>query len=429
MKRYFKKNKETIENFFWRALQIFGKQGFSFLIFFICAQLLNSFDFGIYNYILAIVYLLVIFSDFGISLATSKEIAERKALGEKDNLKKVAFNSFILILGLSILVAAVAIILFNFIFTDKTNYLTYILPLVFLIPISALYDGIYRGLKKFKELSAITTINGLFSLFFVYFFVDNYGLTGALVSQLLFYVFLSISLSVALKLNFFLKQVDLTIIKKIFYYSLLVGLSNVGYFLYTRVDVLFLGFFNLVEEISYYEIINKIFMIVLLPITILGTVVAPNTAKNSILQRYDYLFKKIKTESFLLLIVGLITSILFFFLLPIIFENFFPSYDLNILEKMLLPILLLIPFRFFSSYVTVGYITPSGNVKITTILLLVFGIFNAFLDFIFIAKWGLMGVIFATILSQLPYIIIKDTLFFFKLRKLSLAERNNENTK
>ena len=58
IKRFFLKHKETARNFFWRSLQVFGKQGVAFLIFFLCAKLLTPYDFGVYNYILAFIFFL-----------------------------------------------------------------------------------------------------------------------------------------------------------------------------------------------------------------------------------------------------------------------------------------------------------------------------------------------------------------------------------
>jgi O-antigen/teichoic acid export membrane protein len=45
----YRKNKETVHNFIWRGVQIFGKQGITFLIFIFCAKLLTPYNFGIYN--------------------------------------------------------------------------------------------------------------------------------------------------------------------------------------------------------------------------------------------------------------------------------------------------------------------------------------------------------------------------------------------
>src|SRR3989338_4322157 len=103
LKNKYLQHKETIHNFIWRSLQVFGKQGITFLIFILAARLLSQFEFGIYNYVLAIVFFLILFGDFGISTATSKYVAEYN-ITNKNKLKAVLFNSGIIILSLTILI-------------------------------------------------------------------------------------------------------------------------------------------------------------------------------------------------------------------------------------------------------------------------------------------------------------------------------------
>src|SRR3989339_1979664 len=107
--KHYQRHKETIHNFIWRSIQIGAKQGITFLIFILCAKLLSPYDFGIYNYALAIVFLLIIFGDFGISTATSKYVAEYNVT-DKKKLKAVLFNSGIIILGLTILITVLTLI-------------------------------------------------------------------------------------------------------------------------------------------------------------------------------------------------------------------------------------------------------------------------------------------------------------------------------
>ena len=73
----FPKQKETINNFLWRRLQVFGKSGVTFLIFFISAKFLKPIEFGLLSYLMVVVGALTIFCDFGLSIAVSKFVAER----------------------------------------------------------------------------------------------------------------------------------------------------------------------------------------------------------------------------------------------------------------------------------------------------------------------------------------------------------------
>jgi O-antigen/teichoic acid export membrane protein len=415
-KKYFQ-HKETIQNFFWRSLQIFSKQGITFLIFILCAKLLTPYDFGIYNYILAIIFTLIMISDFGISNSASKYVAEY-SITDKDKSKLILFSSGILIFSLTLLTTIIALLLGPIYLKDKFVYILYLLPLLFMVPVTSLYDGMFRGVKRFKELSVISLTVGLVSISFVYLLIKNEGLIGALLAQNIFYFLLLIIL--VWRYGIFEFKFKKIIAFEIGRYGFLIGLSMLGYFLYTRVDVMVLGYYGFIEEISYYEIINKTFQLIILPITILGTVVAPNTTKNFVLKKYDYIKNKIIKECLFLFVSGLVTSILVYFTFPFVVNIFLPEYDVNLLISMLTIIIFLVPFRFFSTYLSVGYITPSGKASILTKYLIIFGLLNIFLDLFLIKFFGFIGVIYATLISQILFMLFKDLSFVSLLKKNDL---------
>ena len=228
------KHKETIHNFIWRSLQIFGKQGITFLIFILCAKLLTPYDFGLYNYALAIIFFLIIFGDFGISTATSKYVAEYNAIN-KDKLKLILFNSGIVIVGLTIIITILTLLIGPWYLKDKYIYVLYLLPLIFLAPMTSLYDGIYRGLKKFKQLAILSLIVGILSIPFVYFLVKQYGLIGALIAQNLFYFILLIALAFGYREFHF--KFNKEVIKEIGSYSAIIGIGILGFYLYTKINI------------------------------------------------------------------------------------------------------------------------------------------------------------------------------------------------
>jgi len=332
----YSKHKETVHNFIWRSLQIFGKQGITFLIFILCAKLLTPYDFGIYNYILAVVFFLIIFGDFGISTATSKYVAEYNAT-DKQKLKFILFNSLIII-GLGVVVTLLTVLFGGYFLKEKYTYVLYTLPLLFLAPISSLYDGIFRGLKRFKELAIISLSVGFPSIIFVYLLVKNFGLIGALVSQNLFYFILVLTLSLVYRNLYF--QFDKKLTKKIFNYSLIIGLTSISYFLYTKVDILVLGHFGFIEEIGYYEIVNKIYELIKLPILILAVTLAPTITKYYAQEKYKIVKNKFIKHFLYSLIFGILLSILLYFVIPIIIKSFLSKYFIS--ETILIFNLLLI---------------------------------------------------------------------------------------
>jgi O-antigen/teichoic acid export membrane protein len=424
--KIYKSNKETANNFIWRCLQVFGKQGVTFLIFILCAKLLSPYEFGIYNYLLAIIFSLILFGDFGISTATSNYVVEQ-SVKNKEKLDYILFNSGIIIVILTILISFFTLIIGPLYLKDKYQYIFYLLPMILLAPLTSLYDGVYRGLKKFKQLALISVVIGIFSIVLVYFLVHKYGLIGALISQSVFYCLLLFSLAISFKGFKFKIRFDKQLIKSITSYSILLGLSSIGYVLYTRIDVLVLGHFGYIEEISYYEVINKIFILILLPVLILSTVVAPNTTKNFSLKRYSYIKKKIRKEVFGLIVAGIVVSLGLYFISPFIFKEFLNEYDLSVLTSVMNLTLLVLPFRFFSNYLTGSYIVAGGFAKLSTVTLLIFGILNLVLDIILIKSFGLIGIIYSTLIVQISFALSKDLYFYFKIiKKLEKEELSNK---
>ncbi|HII00169.1 TPA: oligosaccharide flippase family protein [Methanosarcinaceae archaeon] len=387
-------HKETIHNFTWRFLQIFGKQGISFFIFILCAKLLTPYDFGIYNYTLAIIFFLIIFGDFGISTATSKYVAEYNAT-DKNKLKLVLFNSLILTIGLGTVVTLLVILFGSYILNDKYIYVIYALPMLFLAPISSLYDGIFRGLKRFKELAIITFSIGLLSIVFVYLLVKNYGLIGALISQSLFYLVLVLALFILYGNLCF--QFDRQLIKIIFNYSLVIGISSIAYFLYSRVDIIVLGYYGYVEEIGYYELINKGFELMFLPFALLAQVVAPDITTYFSKKEYSKVRTKFNFFTKSIIPIAILMAILFYLIFPLIIKVFLAEYYV---EEMLIAIFILsflIPAKIWGVFQTQSFIVATGFAKIVAITTFLGGIFNVILDIIFINLIGFTGVFWVTL--------------------------------
>jgi O-antigen/teichoic acid export membrane protein len=212
-------------------------------------------------------------------------------------------------------------------------------------------------------------------------------------------------------------RVSPPVIREIFKYSLLVGLSDMGLFLYTRADVLVLGHYNLVEEIGYYEIVNRIFLILILPAQLLATVVAPKIAQIFLLKKTELIRSNYARDVILLFCSGLLLAGITYLGMGFVFTLLFKNYDVNMLRSLMVILLFLIPFRFFSTYISIGYITPSGNVLISTVAIILFGILNVILDFLLVRDFGVFGIVYATFISQILFILTKDLIFYLRVIK------------
>ncbi len=415
LKKY-NKHKETIHNFLWRSLQIFGKTGITFLIFILCAKLLTPYDFGVYNYILAIIFFLILFGDFGISSATSKYVAEYNAI-DKEKIKLVLFNSLLIIIILGFIISIITLIFGKYFLNEKYIYILYSLPIIFLAPISSLYDGIYRGLKRFKELALISSLIGLFSIIFVYILVNKYGLIGALISQSLFYLILVLVLSINYGKIYF--KFDKDILKKISNYSLILGFTTLSYFFYTKADIIILGQFGFIEEIGYYEIVNKIFDIIKLPILILSTIMAPSIT--IYYSKKEYLIVKKKFLKYILIafLFGVILSILLYFIIPILIKLFLNKYYISEILLIFNLLLIILPIRIMATITITAHTIATGNGHFSLWTMIPAGFLNIILDIIFILKFGFIGVVYSTLICFTFAILSFLFLYYHKLNKLT----------
>ncbi|MFA5248483.1 MAG: oligosaccharide flippase family protein [Patescibacteria group bacterium] len=407
------KNRTIIHNFVWRVLQIFGKQGITFLILFLCAKLLTPYDFGIYNYTLAAIFFLIIFGDFGISTATSKYVAEFNTT-DKEGLKLILFNSLIPILLFGTCISLVVIVFGRLFFgDDKYKFVLYVLPLIFLMPISSLLDGIFRGLKKFKILSIASLLIGLSSTVFVYILINKYGLIGALISQNIYYTLLVVVLLVIYRKLYF--KFSISLIKKISTYAFLVGVANIGYFLYTKVDLIMLGKFKYVIETGYYGLISTLFSLSLMLFAILGHVIAPNNIELKIHNKNEQIKRNVKKFIFILPVIGVFMSLILYLLVPLIIRYFLPNYDNPVFFNIFHIFLFVIPIAVLEASLSNGFITPLGHVSILTKAIIIGGVLNIVFNFIFLHYFGYIGIILSTVIVHNVINITKIYIFWKKI--------------
>jgi O-antigen/teichoic acid export membrane protein len=394
LKNNYFNHKETIHNFSWRALQIFGKQGLTFFIFILCAKLLTPHDFGIYNYILAVIFMLIIFGDFGISTATSKYVAEYNAT-DQEKLKFILFNSSVILVSLALIVSLFTVLFGSYFLHEKYIYVLYVLPMLFLAPLSSLYDGIFRGLKRFRELAIISLSVGFVSILFVYLLVSQYGLTGALISQSLFYFILVIALF--LTYGNLHVQFDKQLMKTLFNYSVVIGISSIGFYLYSRFSILILGYYGYIEEVNYFEIFIKITAMLAIMFNIIGQVIAPNITILSVKQK----FERISSMYIYYLISSLIFSIFLclglYLSLPLIMELYFPHLLTEGFLQTIGILIWILPVNIISGGISQGFMVATGYARLG-LLTIPFGILNVIMALIFINQFGYIGVAYSLII-------------------------------
>jgi O-antigen/teichoic acid export membrane protein len=322
-------------------------------------------------------------------------VAEYQATNP-EKLKYVLFNAGLVILALTLLVSAGTLLLGPYFLKDRYLYVLYILPMIFLAPMTSLYDGIYRGLKKFRQLALLSTGVSLISLGFIYILIRQYGLTGALLSQNLFYLFLFLTLAFCYR--DFLFKLKREILKSVGFYALIIGIIHVSAFLYTRVDILVLGYFDLIVEIGYYEIVNKVLMLMQLPFLIYAQVQAPNMVASYCREGSPVILRKLTSYIKYATAISLLLAVLLGLAMPWVLRSFLTEYYLPGVIWILYIFLFLFIFQNVSNLVGNTFIISTGHARINMINIIVFGILNLFLDILLVRHYGYMGIAYAKLL-------------------------------
>lgn len=413
----YSKHGNIITNFIWRALQIFGKQGVNFVIFLICAKLLNTYDFGVYNYILAVIFFLALFGDFGISTSVSKYVAEY-TISKKEKVPQVLSNVILIVAIFSTLVSLFIILFGKHFFTNNINFIIYSLPLLFFYPLTSILDGYYRGLNNFKKLSSIYLVSSFFLVIVAFFITKNFGLLGAILSQDMYYIVLSLALLISVKKI----KISLNgeIIKEIGKYAILTGIISVSYFLYSRFDILILEKFNLIKEIGYYEMINKVILLATLPFLILANVVAPIISNYFINNDWAKIYTKFKKYVAYSFLGSIFIAIGIFIFFPILLKHFLPNFYNAEVLTLLNYLLIVFIFQKVADVIGNGFIFYTGHVKMNMVLMLIFGVLNVVLSYYFISNYGFVGIAYSKIICVIFYCTL--LLFVYKI-KLELKNK------
>jgi O-antigen/teichoic acid export membrane protein len=413
-------NREMTHNYVWRTLQVFGKQGTSFIIFLIATRFLSIPDMGVYNYVISFMTLLVIFADLGISTATSKYVAEYSVTSEK-KLRRVLFNSGLLILLLSLITTVITLIWGEQWLGENYQYLLVALPLLFLSPLSSLYDGIYRGERRFKQLAVYSIVVGIIATVIAIPVISRWGLEGAIISQNILYAIFVVVVGLGYR-NFELKF-EKKVLQDIFKYSLAYGIATIGFYLFSRVNLIIMGNYGYFEEIAHYELLNKVMYIFLLPFTILGQVLAPYVTQTFAKGDYVGVLKSYKRA--VVIMLGL--SVLFFLsmlvIAPVGVKFFAPEYYGVTMWQLLLPMSIMYTQLVFSAPINSGIIVSTGYAGISTWLNIVTGVINVVLSIILIQMLGYLGGVYAILLSQGVSLVVLNVIYY---RKITLLVKKYE---
>lgn len=405
---------KTLVSFKWRFLQIFSKQLSSIIIFFLCASYLSVSDFGLYSYIVASIFFLTMFCDFGISTATTKFATEYQ-LKDSDKFKSLISSSLFLILTLALIIISSVYLFGQKYFLDHYNYLLLVMPIIITVPIVSIFDGIYRSNKLYKKLALVSFSVSVASIVFSLIFVKNFGLKGGLLSQNFFAI---VSLIILLiDYGKFSISVNLQVLKEVASYSFYIGASVVGYYLFSRIDILVLGHFGYFDEIAVFEILNKLYLIALLPLQIFSQVLFTNFAEFSAKHQYKKIYNKLKKYFFVSLLSSILFAMLAYSLTGSLIYVFFNPYYGLILNTLLIPVILIYSILIYGVIINSAIITSTGYAYLMMIINLILGPLNIVLGLYLVSRYGYIGIIYSNLVLNLLAVIVLHSLFIYKIKR------------
>ncbi len=409
-----KKHPVTIKNFAWRAIQNASRQGITFLILIISAKLLSSKEFGIYNYTVAISYFFTLLADFGISRAVTKFVAQYNTENPL-KVKLVYFNSALIILTLIIIFSSIFFLFAKTIVGENYRYVYYLIPVFVFLPLTSLFDGVYSGLKQFKKLSIISLIAGSITVAATYFLISKLGIIGAFLSLNFYYIISFILFSSSF--NLFSFKIDREIIREIGRYSSVIGISAIGYFLYSKGITYILGQFNYFTQVGYYEIIDKVFILLSFPFIIYGQIIAPGVTERITLSKHENVLNQFKRDLSIALPVTIVITLILWRVLPYLIEVFLGKYYTPDFIKMFDLLLIHLPLLLISGFVAQPFIIATGKAKYS-LLTIPFGLTNIGLGILFIGYYGFIGVIYSTLITSITNKVLTFYLIYNGLRKM-----------
>jgi O-antigen/teichoic acid export membrane protein len=385
-------------SFGWRAFQMAVRQGFLLLNFFLAAMFLDPDGFGVWNYVLAIVVVLALVADFGLSTAVSKYIGEW-AHSSREKAYALAGSLLIGLTGVLLLVATLYLALGGWLFPEIHNYRFSVVFLLLLIPLTSYLDGVMRGLEQFRPLALGVVFGAIPALFLTYPFIQKFGPAGAL-SVIIFFYWLQVAYYLLqiwpeLKWKLHLHQ-----LKPVLWYAAILGLSQVSHFFYSRVDILFLGKLGYMDAIGFYEIANRFLLFLLFPVGVISQVITPQIARAWAAGHYAHVHRRMRKYLGLSACFAAGSVIFVLLVRGPFFENILPAYNVSTMHLIIWWMLPVFLTQITNGIVPLGFAVATGHARLGLYYVAGFGLLNVILDFWWIHLFGFMGVVYATVVVK-----------------------------
>ncbi len=365
------------------------------------ARNLGPDNFGILNYLLAILFLFISISSLGVNPVLINKIVKNK----KNNINSL-INAYYLRFITSIICYLIFLLIINHL-NKNIIYLNYslIIGLIIILKSCEVLFSYFEAKSLLKYIVISQSfgffISALVILYSVINGLDNIYIYYALVLDLII-VFILINIFYFFNFNDQFYNFDFFIIKDLILKSLPVLISSLSIILYMRIDQIMikemlneyqLGIYSVsVRYIEIFHFIPKIIIISILPMLLVS--------KEYNLKLYN-LNKLINKFSFVIIFLIFISTD---FLIPIIFSDIYTE------SIMVTKILSLSLFFVYLGVINEHWYVSKNLQKFYAINVSLGALLNIVLNYLFISHFGLKGAAYATLLTYVFIIFLFDSL-------------------
>lgn len=385
-----------IKDAFFRSFQSLFKQLIILLPSLLLVKYINEKSYGIFSMVIGIATITVSFSDFGITIIALKELIQSKDTEEK---KQILGSSLFVPLLLSIFFSII-----TFLYLSSKVEFTLIFLCITLIIVSPFYlilDSFLRSTLQFKRLSQRTIISATISISLQGILFNLFGINGVMTGIIFFYLsftFLNINTLIE-----YCGKPNLKIIKRILKKSIFIGLGTIGFLLFARFDIIIFSKYNLINEIGYYEYINKIFEVLAYPFAILAQVLTPRLIskdKSSTSKIYNQIILGIT-------VCTIILALLIHWLLP--FYNTISPYFKHESFKNAFGIMNIVyPFRVLVIFHAQTFFIIQGKEKEFLYIILGMGLLSFVSNLTIIPSYGIEGAYYTSLTVSIITLLMQS---------------------
>lgn len=381
------------KNSFWRFFGVLPNKVISFFIVIVAAKQLGPELFGTYSYILALVSMAFIFSDWGINILL---IRDYQQTNNKEMIVSTSFIARFFILILTILVAVILLLV------NKDHSLLLpgiIITLTLAIGyFKALFLTVFIAVEKAEIEAKVYLIDNILSvtLFFTIFYFKASVITFSLFYLLLngiicFISWLYVKKLVKIGWKFFDKEFFNKLLKN----GLPLSLFGILGYIFFSTDQLFLEYYKGYESVGHYALATKIILAIQIIPSLVNAVILPVLSKN--IKNLDFIKKIVFKGLFFYGLVGGVISALIFYFTPFFIKFFGGTYsDSGAIIQYLSPILIFMFMVAILDHVLIAFNLQKQDFSLT----MVAAVTNLILLYVMVPKIGIMGAVWSSLISQ-----------------------------